>query len=135
MTRTTGWDYGETWYHGSLCELTTLHSGSTITQDRKLAEAFSHKPTLVSMSDSGKIEHNGTAPGFLFRIEEAVQSEDVSPHPRSVMEFGKEWLTKRELRVILVGPTEIESEDRMTDAEVRALQRRLPTRDQEEADC
>ena len=135
MTQPSDGDHSETWYHGSPRELATLRTGSTVTQDRKLAEAFSHKPTLVSVSDSGRIKHNGSKPGFLYRIAEAVQAEDVSPLPRSVMEFGKEWLIQRELRVVLIGLTDIEAENRMTEAEVGALQRRLLTRDQEDADC
>ena len=36
------------WYHGSPERFTLLRAGSTITQWRALAEAFSHKPQAVS---------------------------------------------------------------------------------------
>ena len=84
------WNYNRTWYHGSPFELTTLREGSTITQDRNLARVFSHKPTLVSVSDDGKIQHSGTVSGFLYLIAEDIQPDDVYPHPTSSMEAGKE---------------------------------------------
>ena len=101
------WHYCKTWYHGSPLELTILRKGSTITQDEDLARVFSHKPTLVSVSDDGKIEHNGTTPGFLYRISEEIQPNDVKPHPRSSMAEGKEWLINRDLRVTWICPTQI----------------------------
>ena len=121
------WDYSTTWYHGSPRELTTLHKGSTITQDRRLAEVFSHRPTLVSISDGGEIKHDGTTPGFLYAIAEVVQPDDVNPHPHSSMEYGKEWLTHRELRVRLIGSTVTTACERLTEGEIEELQRRLQT--------
>ena len=44
-----------TWYHGSNMEFTTLKEGSTITQWKELAEAFSHKPTQLGYEDNGEI--------------------------------------------------------------------------------
>jgi len=118
------WDYSKAWYHGSPFRLETLRKGSTITQDRDLARVFSHKPTLVSVSDDGKIKHNGTIPGFLYRIAEDIRPEDVYAHPRSSMAYGKEWLTTRELRVTLIGPTKIVEEERLTENQVAELRRR-----------
>ena len=60
------WDYAQPWYHGSPLELRVLREGSTITQDRHLATVFSHKPTVVSMEDDGRLRHNGTQPGRSF---------------------------------------------------------------------
>ncbi|MEM2905281.1 MAG: hypothetical protein QW587_06040 [Candidatus Bathyarchaeia archaeon] len=76
----TGWDYGRTWYRGSPFRLTALRKGSAITQDRDLARVFSHKPTLVSVSDDGKIRHNGITLGLLYCIAEDVQPKDAYPH-------------------------------------------------------
>lgn len=115
------WDYSKTWYHGSPFELTTIRKGSTITQDRKLAEVFSHKPTLVSISDAGNIKHNGTTSGFLYHISEGIQPGDVTPHPNSTMEYGKEWLTNRALQVVLIGPTQIVEDERLTEEEMKEL--------------
>ena len=58
-----------TWFHGSPLALTVLRKGSTITQDRRLAEVFSHKPAFVSVDDDGTIKHDGTLQAFaLFRF-------------------------------------------------------------------
>lgn len=111
----------QAWYHGSPSELTILRVGSTVTQDRELARIFSHKPTIVSISDDGRIKHNGTRPGFLYRIAEEVSLDDIRPHPRSTMRAGVEWLTNRELRVELIGPTEVLPAEQLTEAEVLAL--------------
>jgi hypothetical protein len=113
------------WYHGSPCELTVLRKGSTITQDRRLAEVFSHRPTWVSVLDDGSIKHDGTMPGFLYCVSEDIQPEDVVPHPRSTMERGKEWLTNGELRVSLIGPTQMATDERLTEEDIRELRRRL----------
>ena len=93
------------WYHGTPYELTSIREGSTITRDRDLARVFSHKPTIVCTLDDGRIKHTGTQPGYLYVIDEVVQSEDVIPHPRTTMDAGSEWLTTRELRLRLLCPT------------------------------
>ncbi|MCJ7737233.1 MAG: hypothetical protein MUQ10_07970 [Anaerolineae bacterium] len=90
---------GKPWFHGSPVELRSLHAGSKITQNRALARAFSHKPTFVTVSHAGEIRHNGTEQGHLYLIAEDVQAGDVTPHPRTTMAPGEEWLTTRELRV------------------------------------
>ena len=113
------------WYHGSPLKLTTLHEGSTITQKRKLARIFSHKPTLVSVSDTGQIKHNGTMPGYLYAVADEIQPKDVVPHPRTTMAPGEEWLTTRELCLRLLCFTEPVPEEQLTDAEWAALQRQL----------
>jgi hypothetical protein len=115
----------EVWYHGSPHQLSVLRKGSTITQDRKLAEVFSHKPTLVSMEDDGRIRHNGLATGYLYAIDEAVRSEDVVPHPNTTMAPGKEWLTRRPLRLRLLRETQLSEENRLCDDEVTSFLRRL----------
>jgi hypothetical protein len=120
-------DYSRTWYHGSPLDLKAIHEGSTITQYRKLAVAFSHKPTILSVSDTGEIRHNGWMPGFLYRITSDIRPEDVIPHPRSSMEWGKEWITGRALSVILVGPTQIGPTDQLSEEEIRALRQRQQT--------
>jgi len=115
------WDYRQTWYHGSPHELTTLREGSTITQDRHLAEVFSHKPAIVCVSDEGAIQHNGTLPGFLYYVAEEIGPDDVYPHPRTTMEANKEWLTRRELRLALIGRVLVSPEELLTDEEVAEL--------------
>ena len=39
------------WYHGSNQIFTELREGSTITQWKELAEAFSHQPNRLSYND------------------------------------------------------------------------------------
>lgn len=91
------------WYHGSDIKLMELKMGSTITQWRELAEAFSHKPTLLEYRDDGSIFHNGKAYGYLYVIDEpVVMNDDVYQHPRTAMDPNAEFLTKRPLMVRLV---------------------------------
>jgi hypothetical protein len=122
-------DPAQTWYHGSPLELTRLQEGSTITQKRELARIFSHKPTLVSVSDTGQIKHNGTLPGYLYTVADNIQPKDVVPHPRTTMATGDEWLTTRELRLRLLCPTEPAPEEQLTGEEWAALQRQLAEQD------
>ena len=91
----TDWDYSKPWWRGSPLQLTTLYIGSTITQDRRLAEVFSHKPTLTSIEDEfDRIRHNGTVGGYLHQVDELLTAADVYPHPETTMGEGLEWLTR-----------------------------------------
>jgi hypothetical protein len=113
----------EIWYHGSPLCLTTLLKGSTITHSRHLAEVFSHKPSIVSIADDGSIKHSGTLPGYLYRIAEHVAHGDVYPHPHSSMGPGLEWLTRRELRLALIGPTTVRDGEQLTEEDLTELRR------------
>ena len=54
------------WYHGSPLSLGELATGSTITQWKELAEAFSHKPSTLQYDDIlGSIRHDGILFGYL----------------------------------------------------------------------
>lgn len=91
------------WYHGSNRLFAQLHTGSTVTQWRALAEAFSHKPGWLGYDDDGVITHNGIEEGFLYIIDEPVSvGKDVVPHPRTVMDPNAEFVTSRPLRVKLI---------------------------------
>ena len=96
------------WYHGSTLELSELKAGSTITRWRELAEAFSHKPQRLSYDEvGGEIRHDGHLNGFLYVIDEAVVEDvDIYKHPRTSMDDGVEWLTKRPLRLRKTDRTE-----------------------------
>ncbi|MBQ9140587.1 MAG: hypothetical protein IJX63_02185 [Lachnospiraceae bacterium] len=92
-----------TWYHGSNKRFEILREGSTITQWKELAEAFSHQPTGLGYDDDGVICHNGTEKGYLYIIDEAVVVDvDIYQHPRTTMDENAEFLTKRDLKVKLV---------------------------------
>ena len=90
------------WYHGSDKIFSELRTGSTVTQWRELAEAFSHKPSVLGYDDDGEIWHNGTAKGYLYVIDEPVEvGMDVYQHPRTTMDENAEFLTRRPLKVKL----------------------------------
>ena len=94
------------WYHGSDQIFDTLRTGSTITQWRALAEAFSHKPTGLGYDDDGVILHNGREKGYLYVIDEPIAvGEDVYRHPRTTMDENAEFLTRRPLKVRLISET------------------------------
>jgi len=89
-----------TWFHGTNMKFEVLRAGSTITQWRELAEAFSHRPSGLGYDDEGSIEHNGTEYGYLYVIDEPVKIDvDVYQHPHSSMDENAEFLTKRDLKV------------------------------------
>lgn len=95
------------WYHGSDRLFTELRAGSTVTQWRELAEAFSHQPDLLGYEDDGTIRHNGRSKGYLYVVDEPVEiGRDVYQHPRTVMDPNAEFLTSRPLRVRLICETE-----------------------------
>ena len=109
------------WYHGSPEALTELATGSTITPNRALARAFSHKPTLVCIADDGTIRHNGLGAGTLYRIDEPLLPNDIYPHPRGTMPEGLEWVTRRPLRLRRLGRTRILQGEQLEEQEVQAI--------------
>jgi hypothetical protein len=111
----------EAWYHGSPVQLDILRKGSTITPYRHVAEVFSHKPSIVRVDDAGFIQHNGSLPGYLYVVEETLSDADVYMHPRSTMQVGWEWLTRRDLQLRLLGVVTITAHEQLSDAEVSEL--------------
>lgn len=88
------------WYHGSDKVFSILNAGSTITQWRELAEAFSHQPSQLSYGDDGIIIHNGVKDGYLYTIDEEIDiNKDIYPHPDTTMDADIEFITKRALKV------------------------------------
>lgn len=81
----------------------TLREGSTITQWKELAEAFSHQPSHLGYEDNGVIGHNGIQKGYLYVIDEPlIIGDDIYQHPNTSMDFGAEFLTKRPIKVRLI---------------------------------
>lgn len=123
------------WYHGSNLSFSLLREGSTVTQWRELAEAFSHKPSILSCGDgpdsagkegqSGgkeKILHNGREAGWLYQIdEEVVPGRDLYPHPGTTMAPNLEFLTTRPLRLRLIGPVAAPSPEEAAASEERLV--------------
>ena len=124
------WDYSRTWYHGSQQELTRLRSGSSITQSRDVAKAFSHKPSLLSMSEAS-LKHDGATPGYLYSVAEEIEPADVHPHPHPVNAERWEWLTRRELRLELIERTTVTEGESLTDEEIAELRRKQEERGEE----
>lgn len=93
----------EIWYHGSNNIFSELRIGSTITQWKELAEAFSHQPSCLEYDDNGVIRHNGTEKGYLYIIDEPIViGVDIYQHPRKTMDENAEFLTKRPLKVRMI---------------------------------
>ena len=111
-----------TWFHGSPLELTVLRAGSTITQDVDLARIFSHRPRVVARDDTGKLWHNGSGSGWLYEVV-GVEDGDVYQHPETTMQPGEEWLTRRDLDLKRLGPTQIVGGELLSDADVEELRR------------
>jgi len=92
------------WYHGSNLVLDTLRTGSTVTRWRDLAEAFSHKPAVLCITNAGQILHTGREYGYLYEVEGPIGvGREVYQHPRSTMEQGLEYLTCLPLRLRRIG--------------------------------
>jgi len=94
-------DVSNPWYHGSNLELDILMEGSTITQWKELAEAFATKPTMLGYDEIfSPISHNGKEKGILYIIDEPLEIDiDIYQHPRTTMDKGVEFLTKRPLKL------------------------------------
>ena len=91
------------WYHGSNQIFSILMKGSTITQWKELAVAFSFRPTQLEYDDNGKIHHNGKAKGYVYIIDEPISiDKDIIQHPRTSMKKGLEFITLRPLKVKLI---------------------------------
>ncbi|MCL2487379.1 MAG: hypothetical protein FWE80_01710 [Oscillospiraceae bacterium] len=94
-------DINKPWYHGSPLKLDMLKEGSTITQWKELAEAFAAKPSRLEYREIfSPITHNGIEKGYLYLIDELINVEvDIVQHPRTTMDKGVEFLTKRPLKL------------------------------------
>ena len=113
-----------TWFHGSPSELETLRKGSTITQIEKLAQVFSTKPSIVSVSDDGKIRHNGKSKGRVYRVINRVTTDDISEHPRASMKKGWEWITKKEFKLEFLYEVTHSPDDILSENEIREIRER-----------
>lgn len=75
------------WYHGSQQQLSAVRVGSSITQNRTIGRAFSHRPSTVSQ---GKVhgqlivEHDDTTPSYLYGVVDEIGPDDIDPHPYPV---------------------------------------------------
>ena len=112
-----------TWFHGSPMRLKILRKGSSITQIEKLAQVFSSKPSIVSVSDDGKIRHNGKLKGRIYRVIDKVTTDDIYEHPRSSIK-GWEWITKKEFNLEFLYEISFSADDILTEDEIREIRER-----------
>lgn len=110
------------WFHGSPLKLETLRKGSTITQIEKLAQIFSHKPSIVSVSDDGEIKHDGKVKGRVYRIADEVTADDIFEHPKS--RKGWEWITDKEFKLEFLYEISYSPDDILSESEVKELKMR-----------
>ena len=115
---------GGVWYHGSRQRLSTLRAGGSITRDRRVAKAFSHRPSLVSWGLDGDVRHDGATPGYLYYVSEALGPDDAHPHPHPVNLDNWEWLTNRDLKLELLEQTAVTAGERLTDDQIADLRRK-----------
>lgn len=93
----------DVYYHGSPLILEYLNAGCDITPCKELAEAFSHKPTDISIH-SKVIKHNGIQKGYLYIVDEKIEiGKDIEQHQGSAFTSGLEMLTKRILKLKYIG--------------------------------
>ena len=113
------------WFHGSPSELKTLRKESTITQIEKLAQVFSSKPGMVSVSDDGEIKHNGKLKGRVYKVTDRVIADDIYEHPGSSVK-GWEWITKKEFGIEFLYEYEVSHypDDILTEREIEELKMR-----------
>ena len=93
-----------------------------------MAKAFSHRPSLVSWSDSGKVRHNGVTPGYLYVVSDDIDPDDVYPHPHPANADHWEWLTNQELKLELIEQTIATDKERLTDEEIAAIRQKQQER-------
>jgi hypothetical protein len=115
------WQPDEPWFHGSDQKLSVLRAGSSVTRRRDLARAFSHRPTLLVQHDDGRVQHDGSAPGYLYVVADELGAGDLYPHPHPVNVGHWEWLTTRQLTVRLVERTAVRAAEQLTEHEIAAL--------------
>ena len=115
-----------TWFHGSSLELETLRKGSSITQIEKLAQAFSTMPSIVSVSDDGKVKHNGRSKGRVYRVADRVTNNDIYEHPKSTMGTGWECIIKKEFRLEFLYEYDISHhpDDILSEKEIKEIEER-----------
>ena len=98
---------GYCWYHGSQIEMLTLLKGSSITKNKALAIAFSHRPSQVSIDYNGNIQHDGQTDGYLYIIDEDLHEEELRVHEACNSDDPWELITTRELKLKLIEKTTI----------------------------
>ena len=110
------------WYHGSPHALTSLRQGSMVTPFENVAEAFSHKPSILHFGDDqNSVVHDGQVPGFLYQVSEPVTEDDL----QVLAGTGQtHWEIQRELQVALVCEVPVTDPPQLTGAALEDAQRK-----------
>lgn len=117
------WNYNRAWYHGTQRPLSELRPGSSITPYLAIAQAFSHRPSLVSTGRA--VRHNGASPGYIYLIDESIGPDDVYPDAHQANAEQWEWRNQRPLRLrLLEFRPEAPQEEQLTEEEMADLHRR-----------
>ncbi len=95
------------WYHGSPEVIDILAAGSSITRNKQLAIAFSHKPSMICIDDEGGLSHDGECDGYLYVIDEPVNADDIYAHQACEKDDLWEWITRRPLKVKKIEDTRV----------------------------
>ena len=112
------------WFHGSPLRLSKLRAGSCVTPYKEIARAFSHKPSLLSISDDcSEVKHDGDKPGFLYVVAETTGPADIT-----LLEGTRRthWQTNRDLRIRLIQSVPVSDPKRITEQERKHLKARYP---------
>lgn len=88
-----------------------------------MAQAFACKPSLVSVSDDGKIKHNGKSIGKVYRITDRVTTDDIFIHPRSSWNKGWECITKKEFNLEFLYEFSPSPDNILSEDEIRELKK------------
>jgi hypothetical protein len=116
---------GPNWYHGAQQRVTVLRAGSSVTRYLPVAIAFSHRPTVVSYEDNGRIRHDGSAHGFIHCVDEPLGPDDLCLHPacqRSGTDW--EWVTQRDLALRILFEVDPDPDDHLYPDDIAGLQGR-----------
>ena len=118
-------DYSQPWYHGSPVELDVLRKGSSVTQLKEIAKAFSHRPSRMSIEDDecSSVKHNSSLPGRLYVISEAIGPDDVEYLANTA---GTHWQTQRDLQVRLLAELAVDDPPLLNEEEIAELREAMP---------
>jgi len=83
-------------------------------------------PSIVSVSDDGKVKHNGRLKGRVYRVADRVTNNDIYEHPKSTMGTGWEYITKKEFRLEFLYEYDISHhpDDILSEKEIKKIEER-----------
>jgi len=73
------------------------------------------------VSDDGSIRHNGREKGYIFKIIDTITPDDIYKHPKTTMEEGWEWITRKDFRLEFLYIYESMLDDILSEDEIRMI--------------